>query len=64
MRPKWADLSTPKNEAIREMSFNEKIKINRSNPIAYQYTYDVSGFNVSSDTSLLPSFIPRDVDMR
>jgi len=42
------------------MNFNEKIKIFKSIPVSVQYTYDISGFNVTSDTSLLPSFIPRD----
>lgn len=42
------------------MNFNEKIKINKTDSVSkYQYTYDISGFNVTSDTSLLPNFVPR-----
>jgi hypothetical protein len=42
------------------MTFNEKITINRMEGFSkFQFMYDVAGFNVSSDTSLLPSFFPR-----
>jgi hypothetical protein len=58
--PKWAYLENPKETGVKEMTFNEKIRINRMEGfLKFQFTYDVAGFNVSSDTSLLPSFFPR-----
>ena len=60
MKPKWASLNNPRDQGVLEMNFNEKIKIFKSIPVSVQYTYDITGFNVTSDTSLLPSFIPRD----
>lgn len=42
------------------MNFNEKVTIDRTkSTYKLQYTYDIFGFNVTSDTSLLPDFFPR-----
>lgn len=60
MKPKWAFLENPKESAIKDMLFNEKITIDRTKSVdKYQFTYDISGFNVTRDTSFLPNFIPR-----
>jgi hypothetical protein len=42
------------------MKFNEKVTVDRSKATnKYEYTYDIYGFNVTTDTSLLPAFFPR-----